>query len=96
MNIIDQRTITMVKGHGLAEIEKRQQSELTFDGYIGRKFLLNTEHAEYDVVIINMMWESKEKLMAFKKSDLHREGHKNRKPNPNVLEHKMTIFQVIE
>lgn len=96
MNIIDQRTLTMVKGHGQAEIERRQQRELSFDGYIGRKFLLNTEHPDHDVVIVNMMWESKDKLMAFKKSDIHREGHKNRIPNPNILEHKMTIFQVVE
>lgn len=92
MRIVDQRTIKIVKGKHQEEVERFNSRVLEFDGFIKRELLLNIDNPEYDLLLVQMHWESKDKLLAFKKSDLHREGHKNRQPNPNIIEHKMQLF----
>lgn len=94
MAIIDQRTFQLVKGSGNEEVTRQKQRELDFEGYLGKDLFLNTEDKEMDIMLVQMRWESKEHLMNFKKSDQHREGHKNRKPNPNILNHSMKIYSI--
>ncbi len=94
MQIIDHRTFHLVKGTGAQEVKRFQLRTFEYDGYLGRELFLNTEDKEMDILIVQMRWENKDKLMAFKKSDQHIEGHKNRKPNPNVLNHSVKIFTV--
>lgn len=95
MIIIDQRTLKIVKNEAQPVIDRFKSRQLEIDGFISTELFLNTQHQDYDVLVVQMKWESREKLMTFKQSDAHREGHKNAKPNPNILERKMLVFDVL-
>lgn len=50
--------------------------------------------SDYDLVFIEIYWETYEDYLNFKKSDVHQKAHRDRVPNPNILSHTSKHYSV--
>lgn len=66
------------------------------EGYLGLEVGLNSQHGDYDLLILTFTWKDYDSFLGFKNSDLHAVSHKNKTPNPNVLKTTKKHFKVLD
>lgn len=97
MCYVEVKQFELVKGTGRAFADKFFETTVVrgVEGFKDLKVGLNDASSKVDIVIITMIWESEEALLTFKRGNIHKELHRNRKPNPNLVKHSSTRYEIV-
>lgn len=97
MNYVDLKQFELEKGAGSGFAQNFYENTIVrgFPGLVSFDVGLNESNPEYDLVVITITWKDKDAYMEFKKSDIHAQSHKGRKPNPLMKRHRSINFETV-
>ncbi|AGN23684.1 antibiotic biosynthesis monooxygenase [Erysipelothrix rhusiopathiae] len=97
MKYVEVKHFEMKKGTGrdFAENFYNRTVVKDFPGFVSIRVGLNESCHSYDCVDVSFVWENEDAYTNFKRSDLHKEIHRTRKPNPNMIKHSSYRYDMI-
>lgn len=95
--LIQTRSIKVEKGYAKQVVERFSQ-EAPIDkmpGLVDRTVTVNKRAKDYEEVMVIVRWESEEAWKNWEKSDVHIQGHRNKKEKPPyILDVQVNIYEV--
>lgn len=95
--VIQMRTIKVEKGYGEQVVERFSQDAPvdTMPGLIDRTVTVNRRSKEYEEVMVMIRWESLDAWKNWEKSDIHIQGHRQKKEKPEyILDVSVNMYEV--
>ncbi|OIJ20884.1 hypothetical protein BKP45_07895 [Anaerobacillus alkalidiazotrophicus] len=94
--IIINNTVQVKKGFADKLIQRfdRPGNVESFEGFLGLKVLQKRGTADYDEIVINTLWESKEAHDAWARSDEFKKSHSGSRPE-FIINNKIELYDVV-
>lgn len=95
--LIQTRTIKVEKGYGEQVVERFSQDAPVdaMPGLIDRTIMVNRRSKEYEEVCVMVRWESIDAWKNWEKSDIHIQGHRQKKEKPAyIIDVSVSMYEV--
>lgn len=97
--LVQTRTIVVEKGNADKVLERfgKESPVDRMEGLIDRTVMVNKRTKEHDEVLVMIRWESEEAWKNWEKSDVHIQGHREKRNTPTpeyVISSSVNMYEV--